>query len=83
MLTAENEKLIQDYLDIAVNASENLERTMDSLSEDCNWYITLPGIAFTEKKRSGRLPGWQWVCARTTPTRKLKFVLAALASVCG
>jgi hypothetical protein len=49
MLTAENEKLIQDYLDIAVNASENLERTMDSLSEDCNWYITLPGIAFTEK----------------------------------
>jgi len=35
MLTAENEKLIQEYLDIAVNASENLERTMDLLSEDC------------------------------------------------
>ena len=25
----------------------NLERTMDLLSEDCVWYITPPGIAFT------------------------------------
>jgi hypothetical protein len=51
MLTAENEQLIQEYLDIAVNASENLERTMDLLSEDCTWYITPPGIAFTGKKQ--------------------------------
>jgi ketosteroid isomerase-like protein len=51
LLTAENEKLIQEYLDIAVNASENLDRTMDLLSEDCVWYITPPGIAFMGKKQ--------------------------------
>jgi ketosteroid isomerase-like protein len=51
MLTIENEKLIQEYLDIAVNASEDLERTMDLLSEDCTWYITPPGVAFTGKKQ--------------------------------
>ena len=83
MLTIENEKLIQEYLDIAVNASENLERSMDLLSRDCTCYITLHGIAFTEKRRPDCLPGWQWVRARTTPIRKLKFGLAARASVCG
>jgi hypothetical protein len=41
MITFENEELIQEYLDIAVNASEDLGRTMDLLSEDCVWYITL------------------------------------------
>jgi hypothetical protein len=51
MLTAENEQLIQEYLDIAVNASENLDRTTDLLSEDCTWFITPPGIAFTGKKQ--------------------------------
>ena len=51
MLIAENEKLILEYLDIAVNASENLERTMDLLSDNCTWYITPPGIAFTGKKQ--------------------------------
>ena len=34
-LSKANQALIHEYLDIAVNASENLERTMDLLSEDC------------------------------------------------
>ncbi len=49
MGTSENEKLIQEYLDIAVHASEDLDRTMGLLSDDCTWYITPPGIAFTGK----------------------------------
>jgi ketosteroid isomerase-like protein len=51
MLTRENENLVQKYLDIAVNASEDLDRTLELLSDDCIWYITPPGIPFTGKEQ--------------------------------
>ncbi len=49
MASAENENLIREYLDIAVNASENLARFAELLSVDCDWYITPPGIIFKGK----------------------------------
>lgn len=49
MPNKENEKLIQGYLNIAVNASEDLDRTMELLSDDCTWYITPPGMTFAGK----------------------------------
>ena len=45
MLSAENEKLIKEYLDIAENDSENAERFADILSEDCVWTLMPPGIS--------------------------------------
>ena len=51
MVNAENEKLIKEYLDIAVNASEDLDRFSELLSEDCVWYITPPGITFSGKEQ--------------------------------
>jgi ketosteroid isomerase-like protein len=49
MPTPENERLIREYLDIAVNASEDLGRFSALLSDDCIWYLTPPGIAFQGK----------------------------------
>ncbi len=49
MSSSENENLIREYLDIAVNASENLARFAELLSEDCDWYISPPGIIFRGK----------------------------------
>ena len=45
MLSAENEKLIMEYLDIAENDSENAERFANILSDDCVWTLMPPGIA--------------------------------------
>ncbi len=50
MLSSENDKLIKEYLDIAVNASENIERFSKLLSDDCTWYITPPGLTFRGKE---------------------------------
>jgi len=46
-----NENLIHEYLDLAVNASEDLERFTELLSDDCVWYITPPGMAFHGKQQ--------------------------------
>ncbi len=51
MLSSENERLVKEYLDIAVNASENLDRFSALLSDDCIWYITPPGFAFKGKEQ--------------------------------
>ncbi len=44
MLTQDNAALIKEYLDIVVNASEDLERFAKLLSDDCTWVIMPPGI---------------------------------------
>ncbi len=49
MISTQNEQLVRTYLDIAVNASEDLGRFSELLSDDCVWYITPPGIAFKGK----------------------------------
>ncbi len=51
MLSAENQRLIEEYLDIAVNASEDLARFSKLLSDDCVWTIAPPGIAFAGKRQ--------------------------------
>jgi len=51
MIQPANAALIQEYLDIAVHASEDLERFATLLSDDCVWYITPPGIAFVGKEQ--------------------------------
>ena len=51
MVSAENAKLIQEYLDIAEHASENLERFSKLLSDDCVWYITPPGLSIRGKEQ--------------------------------
>jgi len=50
MLRSENEKLIKEYLDIAVNASEDIDRFSRLLCDDCTWYITPPGLSFHGKE---------------------------------
>jgi ketosteroid isomerase-like protein len=49
MLNQANEKLVRDYLDIAVNAPEDLERFATLLSDDCVWHIVPPGLSFNGK----------------------------------
>ena len=44
MLTEENAVLVKDYLNVAVNAPENLERFAKLLNDDCTWTIVPPGI---------------------------------------
>lgn len=44
MISEDNEKLINEYLDIAENDSENIERFANCLSEDCVWSLMPPGI---------------------------------------
>ncbi len=51
MISTENERLVQEYLDIAVSASEDLGRFAELLSADCVWYIAPPGIAFQGKEQ--------------------------------
>jgi len=48
-LSEENENLIKEYLDIAVNDSENFERFLRLLSDDCVYRITPPGRVFRGK----------------------------------
>ena len=44
MVTDKNERLIKEYLDIAENDSENIERFSNCLSDDCVWALMPPGI---------------------------------------
>jgi ketosteroid isomerase-like protein len=48
-LSQANEALIQEYLDIAENAPEDLDRFLKLLSDDCMWVIRPPGITFNGK----------------------------------
>lgn len=48
-LSEANEALIREYLDIAANHPEDLERTMNILTDDCVWTLTPPGLAFNGK----------------------------------
>jgi len=48
-LKEENENLIKEYLDIAVNASEDFERFLKILTDDCVYRITPPGRVFRGK----------------------------------
>ncbi len=49
MVNEVNDRLIKEYLDIAVNASEDFDRFSALLTDDCVWYITPPGATFTGK----------------------------------
>jgi ketosteroid isomerase-like protein len=49
MVSEANATLMQDCLDIAVNAPEDLERFARLLSDDCIWHIVPPGISFNGK----------------------------------
>lgn len=42
-LTAETRALVEELLDLMANDSENLERTMRLLTDDCTWVIE-PGV---------------------------------------
>jgi len=48
VLSAENEKLIKEYLDIAENDSENMERFKNLLSDDCVWALMPPGMVIED-----------------------------------
>ena len=45
MITKENEQLINEYLDIAVNASEDYNRFVGLLDDECVWNLMPPGIS--------------------------------------
>ena len=45
IISDNNQRLINEYLDIAENASENLGRFVALLSEDCIWSLMPPGIS--------------------------------------
>jgi ketosteroid isomerase-like protein len=57
MLSQSNEKLIRDYLDIAVNAPEDLERFSTLLADDCVWHIVPPGYSFNGKAQVASFSG--------------------------
>lgn len=42
-----NSRLINEYLDVAVNDSENTDRFMELLSDDCVWSLMPPGISIS------------------------------------
>ena len=50
MLSEANDKLIQEYLNVVIYASEDADRFLNLLSDDCVWYITPPGVTFKGKK---------------------------------
>ena len=50
MLSEENKILINEYLDVAVNASEDMERFVNLLSDDCVWALMPPGIEIIGKE---------------------------------
>jgi len=49
MVSEANERLIRDYLDIAVNAPEDIGRFTPLLRDDCIWHIVPPGVSFSGK----------------------------------
>ena len=51
MLSEANDKLIQEYLNVVIHASEDVDRFLNLLSDDCVWYITPPGVTFKGKEQ--------------------------------
>jgi len=51
MLSEANEKLIKEYLDIAVDSSEDIDRFSKLLSDDCTWRLMPPGVTFNGKEQ--------------------------------
>jgi ketosteroid isomerase-like protein len=49
-LSQANEALIQEYLDIVAHDSENLERTMGLMADDCVWVIEPTGDTYRGKE---------------------------------
>jgi hypothetical protein len=45
-ISEENEALIREYLDIVEGDSENLERTMDLMSDECVWVMEPTGDTY-------------------------------------
>jgi ketosteroid isomerase-like protein len=45
-----NEKLIQEYLDVAAHDSENLDRTMGLMADDCVWVMEPTGDTYSGKE---------------------------------
>jgi ketosteroid isomerase-like protein len=50
MLSQVNESLIQEYLDLVANDSENLERTMRLIADDCVWIMQPTGDVYNGKE---------------------------------
>ena len=46
MLSEPNARLIKEYLEIAVDAPEDLDRFSRLLSDDCTWRVVPPGVTF-------------------------------------
>ncbi len=46
MLSQANERLIQEYLDITAHDSENLERVMKLMTDDCVWVMEPTGDTY-------------------------------------
>jgi len=50
VISKANEALIQDYLDIVANDSENLDRTMGLMADDCIWVMEPTGDTFSGRE---------------------------------
>jgi len=46
VLSQANERLIHEYLDVAAHDSENLERTMELMTDDCVWVMEPTGDTY-------------------------------------
>ncbi len=51
MLSEANDKLIQEYLNVVIHASEDADRFSNLLSDDCIWHITPPGVTFEGREQ--------------------------------
>jgi ketosteroid isomerase-like protein len=49
-LSQANEALIQEYLDIVANDSENLDRTMGLMADDCVWVMEPTGDTYSGRE---------------------------------
>ncbi len=49
-LSRANEALIQEYLDIVANDSENLDRTMSLMAGDCVWVMEPTGDTYSGRE---------------------------------
>jgi ketosteroid isomerase-like protein len=50
VISQANEALIQEYLAIVANDSENLDRTMGLMADDCVWVMEPTGDTYSGKE---------------------------------
>ncbi len=50
VISQANEALIQEYLDIVANDSENLDRTMSLMADDCVWVMEPTGDTYSGRE---------------------------------